>query len=187
MIYFLIFFGFIMRIANHFHDHQLLAPIFAHFPNIPNFAPIGALALFSGVYLKKRYALLIPLAAMIISDYFIGFYNPYVMASVYLSFLIIGLIGSWLKNHKSVLNIISGSLLGSLTFFVLTNFTVWAAPNSYYPQTLNGLIDCYVLALPFFKNTISGDLFYVATLFGTKELSDYIVHKFYARKRQTTE
>ncbi len=85
----------------------VLIRVLSHFdiiPHLPNFAPIAAMALFGGVYLGKRYALIIPLAAMIIADIFIGFYNPWIMASVYGSFLLIGLLGMWMKNHKNRLS-----------------------------------------------------------------------------------
>ena len=139
-------------------------------PHLPNFAPIAALALFGGTYLNKKYALLIPLAAMLISDYFIGFYSPWIMLSVYGSFMMIGLIGLWLKNHKTLPNIIGSSLFGSIIFFLVTNFVVWAVPHSMYPHNLQGLMQSYIMGLPFFKNTLAGDLFYVATMFGLYEL-----------------
>ena len=140
-------------------------------PHLPNFAPIAAMALFGGTYLNKKYALLVPIAAMLISDWFIGFYNPWIMASVYGSFIIIGLIGLWLKNHKTVANILGASIFGSIIFFLITNFAVWVVPGklALYPHTWQGLLDCYIMGLPFLKNTLLGDLFYVGALFGLYE------------------
>jgi len=163
----LVIFGALLRIATHFHDSVAL---FKYLPDIPNFAPIAAIALFGGTYLSKKYALIIPAIAMIVADYFIGFYNPFVMISVYGSFIVIGLIGMWLKNHKNIGNVFGASLLGSSIFFIVTNFAVWLAPQFYYPRTLSGLIDCYALALPFFRNSILGDLTYVIIFFGAYEL-----------------
>ena len=139
-------------------------------PHLPNFAPIAAMALFGGTYLNKKIALIVPVAAMLVSDYFIGFYNHWVIISVYGSFLVIGLIGLWLKNHKSVPNVIGASLFGSIIFFLVTNFAVWAVPLSMYPHTWQGLISCYIMGLPFFRNTLMGDLFYVAMMFGLYEI-----------------
>ena len=141
-------------------------------PHLPNFAPIAAMALFGGTYLNKKYALLVPIAAMLISDWFIGFYNPWIMASVYGSFIIIGLIGLWLKNHKNVANVLGASISGSIIFFLVTNFAVWAVPGklALYPHTWQGLLDCYIMGLPFLKNTFLGDLFYVGALFGLYEI-----------------
>ena len=139
-------------------------------PHLPNFAPIAALALFGGTYLNKRYALVIPILVMLISDYFIGFYNLWIMLSVYGTFILIGLIGLWLKKHKTVPNVIGASLFGSIIFFLVTNFAVWAVPHSMYAHNLQGLLQSYIMGLPFFRNTILGDMFYVGVMFGFYEL-----------------
>lgn len=138
-------------------------------PHAPNFAPIAAMALFGGTYLNKKYALLVPLVAMVISDYFIGFYDLRLELMVWGSFLLVGLLGLWIKKHKNIQNIIGATLLGSVLFFIITNFAVWAF-SSWYPKTIQGLIRCYALAIPFFRNTILGDLFYVGAMFGLYEL-----------------
>lgn len=181
---FFILIGVLARIATHFHDQAPFSVILHYLPHIPNFAPIAALALFSGTYLNKKYALIIPIVAMLIADYFIGFYNPYVMASVYGSFILIGLIGIWLKSHKTLSNIIGGCLSGSIIFFLVTNFAVWAIPHSWYPHNIQGLLDCYLMALPFFRNTIVGDIFYVTIFFGAYELAYYTLHKFNFRRAE---
>jgi len=139
-------------------------------PHLPNFAPIAALGLFGGTYLNKKYALLIPVLVMLVSDYFIGFYNLWIMLSVYGSFLLIGLIGLWLKNHKTIPNCVGASIFGSIIFFLVTNFAVWAVPSSMYPHNLQGLLQSYIMGLPFFRNTLLGDLFYVGVMFGLYEL-----------------
>jgi len=139
-------------------------------PHPPNFAPIAALALFGGVYLNRKYALVVPVIAMLVSDYFIGFYDWKTMICVYLSFALIGLIGLFLKNRKSLLNVASGTFLGSVLFFIITNFAVWYFYD-WYPHTLAGLNQCFLLAIPFFKNTLAGDFFYVGVLFGVYELA----------------
>jgi len=134
-------------------------------PHPDNFAPIAAMALFGGVYFGRRYAFIVPLAAMVVSDYFIGFHNtiPY----VYGSFILVGLIGIWLQRHKSIGWIFGATLTSSALFFVVTNFGVWV--TGAYPQTFTGLVECYVAAIPFFRNTVLGDLLYVAVLFGLYE------------------
>lgn len=136
-------------------------------PHPPNFAPIAAMALFGGCHLAKKYALVIPLLAMLISDLFLGFHST--MPFVYGSFLATGLFGIWLKNHKSVLNVFGVSLFSSILFFLVTNFGVWLS-GGLYPKTLQGLLDAYVMAIPFFRNTIIGDLFYVGLFFGSYEI-----------------
>jgi len=154
----------------------IAAVILRLIPHLPNFAPIAALGLFGGVYLNKKYALLVPLLAMLVSDYFIGFAELPVTISIYFSFFLIGLIGLWLKNHKNFSNIFGATLAGSILFFVITNFAVWAA-TPWYTKTWQGFLECYILAVPFFRNTILGDLFYVGTMFGLYELVLFIVKK----------
>ena len=139
-------------------------------PHLPNFAPIAAMALFGGTYLNRRYALVVPLIALLIGDIFIGFYSPWIMLSVYGSFALIGLIGIWLKNHKNVPNVIGGTLMGSIIFFLVTNFACWVIPHSFYPHTWQGLMQSFIMGLPFFRNTLMGDLFYVGAMFGLYEL-----------------
>lgn len=182
MALFLIFIGIVLRIATHFSDFAPLADILKYLPHIPNFAPIAAIALFGSVYLNKKYALVLPLLAMLISDIFIGFYSPWIMISVYSSFLLIGLIGLYLREHKTVGNILGGSLFGSIIFFLVTNFAMWAIPHSLYPHTLQGLINCYTMGLPFFRYTILGDLFYTSVFFGSMEVVLYAHQKLIERR-----
>ena len=139
-------------------------------PHPPNFAPIAALALFAGVYLSRKTALVIPLAAMLISDLFLGFYEPMVGLAVYGSFLLTVVLGFCVKKQKKWFTILGGSLAGSLVFFLTTNFAVWAF-TPWYAKTMNGLSLCFTMALPFFKNTLLGDLFYVGLFFGIYELA----------------
>lgn len=139
------------------------------FPHPPNFAPVAAIALFSGFFFR-RYFILIPLAIMLVSDIFIGTYDWKLMAVVYSSFALIGLLGILLRKNKSVLSLVGYSLLGSILFFVLTNFAVWFFA-SWYAHDLSGLLNCYTLAIPFFKNTLAGDLFYTSVIFGVYELA----------------
>ncbi len=158
----------------------LLAALSRLLPHPANFTPIAAMALFSGVYLERRLAFIVPLAAMVLSDYFLGFYSE--MIWVYGSFLLIAVIGLWLKNHKKPLFILGGTLTGSILFFVVTNFGVWALPASMYPKSFAGLIECYTAAIPFFRGTVEGDVFFVAVLFGLYELVLFAMKKFQAEE-----
>lgn len=138
------------------------------FPHPPNFAPVAAIALFSGFFFR-RYFVLIPLIVMFVSDIFVGFYDWKLMAVVYFSFVLIGLMGILIRKNKSVLSLIGCSLSGSVAFFILTNFAVWFL-GPWYSHDWKGLVECYTLAIPFFKNTVAGDLFYVSVIFGVYEL-----------------
>jgi|TARA_Y100000590_G_scaffold328956_1_gene373543 hypothetical protein len=132
-----------------------LAVITRLLPHPPNVAPITAIALFGGCNIRdKNLAMALPLICMFITDLFLGFHV--IMPFVYLSFMCISYIGI---NSKKITN---GTILGSsLLFFLVTNLGVWYLG---YPNTLAGLVSCYTLALPFFVNTIIGDLFFTHML-----------------------
>jgi len=157
---FLIFLGAILRLL----------------PHPPNFAPIAAMALFGGANFSGALALIFPILALLISDYFIGFYQFSLMAFVYLGFIISVFLGFWLKNHKKWYTIFAASLLSSILFFILTNFSVWAFTN-WYSKDFHGLIQCYLMAIPFFRNTLLGDLFYVTLFFGIYQLAEVLIVK----------
>ena len=145
-------------------------------PHPVNFAPILAMALFGGTYLNKKTALWVPLLALIISDFFLGTYSPVLMLFVYASTLASGLLGLWLRNHKNLGNIVGTSLLSAVIFYLLSNFGVWMMPSGYI-HNWAGLVECYVLALPFFKNTVASNLIYTAVFFGTYELAQSLFRK----------
>ncbi len=147
----------------------LLAALARVLPHPPNVAPITALALFGGVYLDRKHTFIVPLAAMFIADLFIGFHST--MVWVYSSFIAIGCLGLWLRNHQGVLTTVFASVAGSVLFFVVTNFGVWVTSLQAYPHTLQGLLLCYTAALPFFRNTLIGDAGYVLLMFGVFELA----------------
>ena len=133
-------------------------------PHPPNMTSVTAIALFGGAYFAdRRLAFLVPLAALFLSDLALGFYHY--MEIVYVSFALIVCIGLWLQKNRSALHIAGAALASSVLFFLLTNFGVWIE-GSLYPMTLNGLIACYVAAIPFFRNTLLGDLLYTIVLFG---------------------
>jgi hypothetical protein len=146
----------------------VLAALSRLIPHPVNFAPITAIALFGGMYFDKRIAPVLPLAALIISDYFLGFYDGVVW--VYGSFLISVGVGLWLKPRKRVPMVVGATIASSILFFIISNFGVWIS-GMLYPRTFSGLVECYALALPFFRNTLAGDLFYVAVMFGVFEIA----------------
>lgn len=126
-------------------------------PHEPNFTALGAIALFSGVYLSKKYSLSILLITMFISDTYLGFHPT--MPWVYGSFILISLLSSLFKNVTLL------PIMSSVLFFIITNFGVWVSGNM-YTHNLNGLLECYLLATPFFRGTFAGDVFYTTALFG---------------------
>lgn len=148
-------------------------------PHPPNFAPISAIALFGGVYFSRKTALVLPIGAMLVSDLFIGFYSPLLMISVYGSFLLTVILGFWLKKCKKVSTILASSVLSAVLFFFLTNFAVWVF-TSWYAKTFSGIMQCYLMALPFFRNTILGNLFYAICFFGVYELVGFWIKQKFA-------
>ncbi len=137
-------------------------------PHFWNFAPITAIALFSGTYLGRRYAIAVPLAAMLIGDFFIGFYQLPLMIAVYGCIAAGGLIGLWLAQHKTATAVFGAAVCSSVLFFLATNWAVWQF-SPWYEKSLAGLSECYVLALPFFRASLLSDIIYVTIFFGAYE------------------
>jgi len=136
-------------------------------PHLPNATPVGALALFSGFYLPKKQAFLVPLLAMAAADLFLGGHST--LLWVYGSFLLIVALGFLLKGRLKAENVILTSLSSSILFFLITNFGVWAS-TSMYSKDLAGLLQSYVMGIPFLRPTVLGDLFYSGVIFGSYAL-----------------
>lgn len=143
----------------------LASATFRLLPHPANFAPITALAIFVSARWGARRGVLALLGSMAISDMMLGTYDPKLMAVVYGSFAAAVLIGRWVGKDISAQRIILGSLGSSVFFYLTTNFAVWAFA-SWYPHTAAGLMQSYVLALPFFRNALSGDLLFSGIFFG---------------------
>jgi hypothetical protein len=142
-------------------------------PHPPNFAPIGAMALFSGAYLPRRpLSFVAPLVALFLSDLAIGFYHG--MATVYVATALIVLLGWWVAKSRTPLRIGAAAVASSLLFYLITNLGVWAF-SGMYPLTPAGLAACYIAAIPFFQNTVAGDLFFTGLLFGGFALLEHSV------------
>lgn len=139
-------------------------------PHPPNFTPIAAMALFGGAHFSdKRLAFVVPLAALSVSDLVLGMHR--LLPVVYGSFALFVWLGFWLRPRRRPLPIAAGTLASSVLFFLITNFGVWAL-GSLYPRTIEGLIACYLAAIPFFQNTLLGDGAYTAVLFGSFALGE---------------
>jgi hypothetical protein len=132
-------------------------------PHPPNFTPIAALALFGGAsFGSGRAAFFVPLAGLFSSDLALGFYS--ITPVVYGSFALITCLGFWLRRRQTVWRLAGTSVAGAVLFFAMTNFGVWVI-GDLYPRTWSGLGNCFVAAIPFFRNTLLSDLFYSALLF----------------------
>lgn len=155
------------------------ARVYFHFIyHWPNFAPVAALSLFAGYYFRSWIvALGVPLTVMAVSDWFIGGYDPLLMAIIYgaLAFpvLLRGVLRARLKMGQgqlaasltSALGLLACAVGSSILFFLISNFAWWASSDM-YERTITGLLQNYANALPFFRNTLRGDLFFSVALFG---------------------
>jgi uncharacterized membrane protein len=149
----------------------VLAAALRVIPHPMNFAPIGAMALFSGAYFSsKRAAVLVPLAALAAGDCFTGFHE--LVLWVYASFLASVAIGFWLRRKKSAARIGAATVAGAIQFFLITNFAVWFSGIGSYSKTPACLAECYVRGLPLLGNTLAADAFYAALLFGGMALAE---------------
>ena len=132
-------------------------------PHPPNFTPILATAIYTPYMVNDKWiAVLIPLSAMFIADIIIGF-HPY-MLWVYGAIGLSTLISNWsMQFNKKYIQLGVMAILSSILFFIITNFAVWAIWD-YYPKTIDGLIICYIKAIPFFQNTLLGTIIYTAII-----------------------
>jgi hypothetical protein len=154
-------------------------------PHPANLSPIDAMALFSGAYLGRRWvAFVAPLAALLLSDLVLGFYHG--MATVYATVALIVMIGWWVLTRRTPLRIGAAALVSSVVFFVITNFGMWLF-SGFYPLTYGGLVACYTAAIPFFQNTVAGDLFYAVLLFGGFRIAETMLPRLRAGEPQAAQ
>lgn len=134
-------------------------------PHVSNFTPVAAIALFAGFFFRRRLvALAIPLAIMFVSDAFLGATPLGVKITIYAAILIPLLFAPYLRKRLNPVRIGGSALIAAILFYVVTNFAVWLV---YYPQTLDGFLSCYGLALPFLAKKLIGDLVWSGAIFGS--------------------
>ncbi len=131
----------------------------------PQFTAILAVAMFGGMYLNRRQALVVPVALMMVTDLFLGFHDT--MVFTWGSMLMISAIGLWLRDHKNFGTVLAGSVVSAILFFVVTNFGAWLSPL--YPHTWAGLRECYIMAVPFFRSTLVSTVAYSLVLYAGYE------------------
>lgn len=140
----------------------VIGVIFRLIPHEANFAPVAALSLAAGAILGRKYAIIVPLSIMAISDAFIGFYNTVLFT--WSAFILIALFGTAFKNSSFAKRALVGSLGASIIFFVVSNLGVWIS-SGMYTHTLQGLVQCFYMALPFLRATLLSDLFFSVVTF----------------------
>ena len=145
-------------------------------PSLFAFTPVVAALLYFG-YKQPRSRLWIALLAFAAGDLALSrlVYHYPISADLLFTWAFYAAalwLGSLLKDNLSIPRVAGASLTGSIAFFVISNFAVWALWNM-YPHTLAGLGECYVAALPFFRNAVAGDLVFTAVLFGAPVLVEH--------------
>ena len=140
--------------------------------NIPNFNPIGAIALMGGILFHKRTtAFLITIGALFLGDIMLGLSSPtymnYMFSTtfmfVYISFALMILLGTALKNRASVIGVTVGSILSAIMFFLVTNAGSWIALD--YDKSISGLINAYSAGIPFFRATLASQVLFSLGIF----------------------
>ena len=134
-------------------------------PHPPNFAPTAAVTMFGCMLFSRRWhTCAVVASAMLVSDWFIGFYDLGVMVTVYAALLAPIAARRWLRKATAV-RVGTVAVLSGVGFYLTTNAAVWFFTNT-YPANLQGLAASYVAGLPFLRWTLLGNLFYSAVLFG---------------------
>ena len=141
----------------------LLAVLSRFASHMWNFTVCGGVFLFAGAYFKdKKVSFTLMLSTMLISDFVIGFHNQ--MPIVYFSYALVVGLGLFVKESAPRMQVLGLSFFGTFLFFLITNFGVWYG-GTMYPQTAAGLIECYGMGLPFYRNQLISDLFTSLALF----------------------
>jgi len=135
--------------------------------HIPNFTPVIALALFGGAALSRRNAVILPVVVMAVTDLVLGVHST--MPFTWGSMILIALLGVWLRERKTTTHVALASIASAVLFFIITNLGSWLA-MSLYPKTWAGLLECYIAAWPFFRNSLFSTLIFSVVLFGGYEL-----------------
>lgn len=164
------------------------------FAQLPwNGVPMMALALYAGARLPRRWAVIVPLAAMIASDAVIDWGTGRSIfaldrLAVYFCLVMTSLAGGWLKTSNSPMARLGMAFGSSMAFFLITNFAVWAMHEfNMYPLTLAGLAECYVAAIPFHRNTLIAELVGTAVIFSLDGLAHRVASRFATKPALSTQ
>lgn len=156
------------------------------FPHMPNFTPVAAVGLFAGVYLRKGWAMWLPIAGMVLSDLFLDGYSWRGRVIVYGAFFLTGIIGRLISRHdffnkegkvgSKIVRGIFGTLSAAILFFLITN-NIFLYTPAMYSMDFSGMMQSYMMGLPFFRYQILGDLIYSGALFGVYEVTKVLVSR----------
>ena len=139
-------------------------------PHPPNFTTLGSSALFAGGKVGRPWNYILPFATLVITDLIIGLHGtmPYVYGSVA---LIIWLGERFLNNKPSTGRLITIALASSTVFFLVTNFGVWMS-TTMYPKTFAGLLESYLMGLPFWRNMLVADIVFTVGFYWLYQLAE---------------
>ncbi len=161
-------------------------------PHFPNFAPMGALALFAVAFYKRKYiALIVPVMAWFLSDLYLNntvystseSFSLFTFDQLYSVIALVAIVGlgALLLKKLNVAKVLLGSVSASLIFFLVSNFGVWMQ-GMLYPKTIVGLVECYSMAIPFYKATFLSDMIFTGVFFGAmyfyNQYNNSFSHKF---------
>jgi len=145
-------------------------------PHPYNFTPLIAVGIFSGFYFRQFIiGLFVTIFAMFIGDLYLGFHNT--MIFTYIALIVPVALGIFIKHFKFIEVVFTG-LISSIGFFLITNFGAWLTLDM-YEKNLSGLINSYILAIPFFHNTLISTFLYLLLL---KVLFEFFINKKKATK-----
>jgi hypothetical protein len=148
-------------------------------PHPWNMTPVVGAAIFAGVKLGKRYAVIVPFVAMILGDLILGFYQWQMLLSVYFSMAVIGGIAYSTRHQEGKTVFLLRPIAASVLFFLVTNAAVCFF-GTMYPHSLTGLVASYVAGLPFFGRDLVGNLLYTSLFFGVYE---YVTKRSFIEKK----
>jgi hypothetical protein len=155
----------------------LVAVLTRFVPHLPNFSPVFAALLFGGAHLKRRDAIWYPLVLLAASDFALTtlVYRMNIgldQGTIWLGFAVVAMIGYSLRTRENAPNIAVAAFAGPTAFFLIGNFGVWLGGHGarMYPATWDGVMACYMAALPFYRNSLVATAAYTALLFGAHEI-----------------
>ncbi len=151
----------------------VLAVLTRFIPHPWNFSPVFGALLFGGAKLGKRDSIWFPVAVLALSDLLLttqvyGLKMRWAYGITWICFALITLLGRWLGRTVTVRRFLVAALAGPTIFYFISNFGVWIG-FGLYPPTWEGLVACYVAALPYYRNSLLASLLFGAVLFGAYE------------------
>jgi hypothetical protein len=133
---------------------------------MPNFSAVAAVAMFAGFYFKSRMlAASTVVLSMLLSDMVAGGHDWRMMLVVYGALVAPVFFTPLLGQRPSLARVAGCGVLSACVFFLVTNFAVWSF-GGLYSKTWAGLVECFTMALPFFRFTLLGDVSFAAATFG---------------------